>query len=68
MELSEVGFDGQSDEPLFAWFRKLGGAVNTDVVGVENFPDTGRGMVALGDIIVSSLAFFQKDLWSTNPR
>lgn len=45
------------------WFERRGGEYAKDLIGLQDFPDTGRGAVALKDIEVSVLPFS----WS-NPR
>ncbi|KAG8988081.1 hypothetical protein FRB90_002969, partial [Tulasnella sp. 427] len=39
-----------SNTEFFDWFERSGGTYAKDLIGLQDFPDTGRGAVALKDI------------------
>lgn len=40
------------NEQFLTWFEREGGVYAKDLIGLQDFPDSGRGAVALRDIEV----------------
>lgn len=50
-----------ADKAFLDWFERRGGTYAKDLLGLQDFPDTGRGAVALKDIDVSVPSFHCRD-------
>ena len=43
---------------IFHWFQSHGGTIDEGAMGISNFSDTGRGVIALRDIQVNANVCF----------